>query len=245
VTPARTLRALGRAGYKPAMLRRRTVVKVAVWVGLLLACAYAYYYTPLGEHLQDRSLVHGWVKRWPALAPLIFVAAYVIVGTLALPVFWLQVLAGYSFGILWGVIWCQCGSCISGVLSMELTHWLVSEEQQKVAAGYKDRVHALSERLGHNGLLVVSALRLVYVAPFGVTNYLLGLFSISRIDMVLGTILGGTMAKMINVAIGVGGPQMLYDRKYLAWLVGVNALLLLPLALRYWRPEWFKRIGVE
>lgn len=226
------------------MLRRRTVVKLTVWLAIVATCALVYYFTPLGAHLRDRSLVQGLVGRWPALAPLIFVTAYVLVGTLALPVFWLQVLAGYSFGIVWGVIWCQLGSCISGVLSMEISHWLVSEEQQQKAAGYKDRVQALSERLGHNGLLVVSALRLVYVAPFGVTNYLLGLFNISRIDMVLGTILGGTMAKMINVAIGVN-PHMLYDPKYIATLVGVNALLLLPLALRYWRPEWFKRIGVE
>jgi uncharacterized membrane protein YdjX (TVP38/TMEM64 family) len=232
--------------YKPPrMLKRRTIVKLAIWSAILLACWYAYFYTPLGQHLQDRSVVHGFVARWPTLAPLIFVAVYVVVGTLALPVLWLQLLAGYSFGILWGVLWCHCGSCISAVLSMELTHWLVGEETQNKAANYKDRVHALSERLGHNGLLVVSALRLIYVAPFGVTNYLLGLFNISRIDMVLGTLLGGTLAKMINVGVGYGGPHILYDPKYLGWMIGVNALLLLPLALRYYRPDWFKRIGVE
>ena len=41
------------------------------------------------------------------MAPLLFLVAYTIVGALALPVWWMQVIAGYCFGLVWGVVWAQ------------------------------------------------------------------------------------------------------------------------------------------
>ena len=78
--------------------------------------------------------------------------------------------------------------------------------------------------------------------PFGISNYLIGLSRISITDAVLGTILGGTFSKSMHVAIGAG-----VFKSYQFW-VGVIVLdifLLSPLILRYLRPQWFKRVGVE
>jgi uncharacterized membrane protein YdjX (TVP38/TMEM64 family) len=80
--------------------------------------------------------------------------------------------------------------------------------------------------------------------PFGLSNYLFGLTRITIMDVVLGTMGGGLPAVAFYVALGVGR-HLLRDWRFWTTLGAVNIVLLVPLALRYIKPQWFKRIGVE
>ncbi len=98
--------------------------------------------------------------------------------------------------------------------------------------------------MGHNGLLIVMAARLMHFIPFGVSNYLFGISRITLMDVVLGTVLGNAPAIAFYVAIGAG-IHPFRNWRFMVGLTITNLILLVPVILRYWRPQWFKRIGVE
>ena len=62
--------------------------------------------------------VREWVARHPIIAPTAYIAAYVVIGALGFPVWWLQVLGGYGFGLVFGVIWSMTGAFSSSQASM-------------------------------------------------------------------------------------------------------------------------------
>jgi uncharacterized membrane protein YdjX (TVP38/TMEM64 family) len=222
----------------PRLLALSTLVAVAA------GAAWFLYGTETGRWVRETTVIRDWIAARPTVAPLAFIAGYAIVGALALPVWWMQVIAGYCFGTLMGVVWCQAGAVVGAVISMRVGHWLFGEWFRERVESHRARLRALDERLGHNGLLVVTAVRLSHVMPFGVSNYLFSVTRISLIDVVIGTILGGTFSKMIHVPLG-DEPSMLVSAEYWAIISAVNAVLLSPLLLRYLFPQWFRRIGVE
>jgi uncharacterized membrane protein YdjX (TVP38/TMEM64 family) len=88
------------------------------------------------------------------------------------------------------------------------------------------------------------AIRLMHVLPFGLSYYALGLFRISLIDAAVGTLLGGIPSVAFYVLLG-NNPHLLENWRYVVGLAALNVVLMIPVALRYLIPEWFKRIGVE
>jgi uncharacterized membrane protein YdjX (TVP38/TMEM64 family) len=67
---------------------------------------------------------------------------------------------------------------------------------------------------------------------------------ISLRDVVIGTALGSIPAIATYVAAGAG-IRPWHDWKFAVGIGTLNVLLLLPLLLRYLRPAWFRKIGVE
>ena len=106
------------------------------------------------------------------------------------------------------------------------------------------KLRRLEETLEHNGLLVVMAVRLVHVLPYGLSNYAIGLTTISIPDVLVGNLLGGLPVTLLGVTVGAD-PELLKHWEFDVILVGVNITLLLPLALRYLKPQWFRKIGIE
>jgi len=203
--------------------------------GLLLLGAFAYHVlfrTPLGHQIRQRDAVHAWVARHRVLAPLALVGVYVAASILLLPVWWVQVLGGYCFGLFMGIIWCDLGAMIGAMLSVRLSRWLVGEWFRERYESRMERIRRIDEKLGNNGILVVLAVRLSHVAPFGISNYLFGLTRITIFDAGLGTLAGNLPAVAIYVAGGVG-PHVLRDWRFWAAVIGTNLLLLVPIAYRY------------
>ncbi len=178
--------------------------------------------------------VQAWVADHRIVAPLLFLLAYVSCALLALPVWWLQVLAGFGFGLVMGIGWSLAGAVAGTVLAMSASRWLGAERMTRRAAGRLRTLRRLDRRLGRNGLLVVMAVRLCYVLPFGLSNYLFGITRMTVRDAALGSLLGGFPAIAVYVAIGVD-PRLLTSPRFIVTVAGVNVLLLLPLALRYRR----------
>jgi uncharacterized membrane protein YdjX (TVP38/TMEM64 family) len=217
---------------------------VLALIALAAVAAYMLFRTPLGDQLRDRRVVDAWVRGHRMVAPLILVGLYVLMSVLMLPVWWLQVLAGYSFGLVWGVLWCQLAAGTGAVLSLVLSRWLVGEWFRQRYESRIARLHAFNEKLGRNGLLVVMGVRLCHMLPFGLSNYLFGLTRITIADVAIGTVAGGLPAVLICAAVGVG-KDLLTSGRFWGFLVAYNTLMLVPLVLRYLKPEWFRKIGVH
>ena len=141
--------------------RVRLVVLCLLLCGIGVA-AWALFFTPRGHAIMHdpaafREDVRTWIAAHPVSAPAVYIVAYALIGILALPLWWLQMLSGYGFGLVWGVIWSQIGATIGAVATTRLCRWLAGEWfHQKVEAKMR-RLRRLDHVLGHNGFLVVMA----------------------------------------------------------------------------------------
>jgi uncharacterized membrane protein YdjX (TVP38/TMEM64 family) len=216
---------------------------------LIAAAIYTLFFTPYGQQLRENPHIAGmhfrtWVQSHHLVAPAILLTLY-IVGTLSLmPVWWLQILAGYGFGLWFGVAYSLTGATLAAVCSFFVARVLLADYVHEKFEARHARLRELDEKMGHNGLLIVMAARLMHFLPFGVSNYLFGISRITLMDVILGTFLGNAPAIAFYVAVGAG-IKPLRNWRFMVCVTAINILLLVPVALRYWRPQWFKRIGVE
>src|SRR5688572_14752727 len=89
--------------------------RILILVGIILlalAAAYLARYTETGRAITSRENITRWVEAYPTIAPLAFFTVYVVLILLAMPIWWLQIVAGVCFGIWWGVAICTIGSTL-------------------------------------------------------------------------------------------------------------------------------------
>ena len=215
---------------------------LAVLVLLAVVAAYVLLKTPLGARLKDRQLVLNWVGRHPFASPLALVGIYILFAILMLPVWHIQLAAGYGFGLIRGIVWCTTGAMIGGVIALLLSRWLVGDWFRDRYESRIARLHAINEKLGHNGLFVVLGVRLCHILPFGLSNYLFGLTRITAMEVFLGTLGGGVPS--IGAWVIVGAERA---KEWGPWIVLaiINGVMLVPLGLRYFKPNWFKKPAPE
>jgi uncharacterized membrane protein YdjX (TVP38/TMEM64 family) len=184
------------------------------------------------------------LSRHIILAPLAYLGIYLVLAVTALPVWPLQVLGGMGFGLYEGAALSLTGSTIGSVATVAMSRWLAADWFHDRIERRMHQLKKLDETMGHNGFLVVMTVRLIHLLPFGLCNYALGLTFVSYRDVILGTLLGGIPAVLWYVGLGTASSPLHNWR--LDTVIGtLNLVLLLPLILRYLRPQWFKKIGVE
>jgi uncharacterized membrane protein YdjX (TVP38/TMEM64 family) len=241
------------ANRRRAAVRIQRILKsiiVIVLLALLAASVWLLFTTQTGQQLREnpvqlaataRQVVH----HHPISAPLLYIALYVLLATLGfLPVWWLQILAGAGFGLWFGTLWSLLGATISAGLTVGISRWIAADWFHQRVESRMVKLRKLDSQLGHNGFLVVMTVRLIHLLPFGLCNYALGLTTVSMMDVILGTFLGSIPA--ISIYIGMGaGYHPWRNWRFDAAVAAINVLLLLPLILRYLRPQWFKQWGVE
>jgi uncharacterized membrane protein YdjX (TVP38/TMEM64 family) len=216
---------------------------------LLLAALYFLFETKSGATLchDPRNFgndVHRFVHRHKITAPLAYLGLYTIFAVLALPIWWLQILAGIGFGLYEGTFVSLLGSTFATGIAVALSRWIAGDYFHKRIESRMEQLKQLDEKLGHNGFLFVMTVRLIPLLPFGLFNYALGLSNVSFLDSILGTFLGAMPVIALHVSVGAGYHP--WDNwKFDLILTSMTTLLLLPLILRYVRPQWFKKIGVE
>jgi uncharacterized membrane protein YdjX (TVP38/TMEM64 family) len=223
-------------------------IGVALWV---------LFFTEWGRQLRrdpheiGPRLVH-WVLMHPVHASLMFFALYVTMTLLFLPVWSLQMFCGYTLSRIFGVwigfgmavVICQITGTIAAVATFSFSRWLAADWFHKKVETRMERIKRLDEKLGHNGFLLVMTVRLIHVMPFALSNYAFGLLRITLGDIFVGTLLGGIPGVVLYVASGIH-LRLLRDWRFIAGYSLLNIVLLIPVVLRYLKPQWFRKIGVE
>jgi uncharacterized membrane protein YdjX (TVP38/TMEM64 family) len=217
--------------------------------GLAAVAVWFLFATPTGRAARDdprhaAANVRGIVQYYPVGSASALVGAYLTLAILCLPVWWLQIFAGVAFGLWTGGGLCLAASAASAAVTAALADWFAGDWFHARIESKRDRLRWLDETLGHNGLLVVMAVRLTHVVPFGLSNVALGLSRVSTRDVLLGTLLGNVPAVAVYVGLGAGY-HPLTNWRFDSTVGLINVTLLVPLALRYAKPGWFSRIGIE
>jgi phospholipase D1/2 len=167
--------------------RRRLRFGMAL-VGLILALAAAWRWTPLGHWLEPGSLaafvtgaLHG---PW---GPLLLAAGFVLGSLVAIPITLLILVTALVYGAALGGLYALAGSTLAALATYGLGHYLGRPAVARLAGG---SLHRLSERLARRGILTVVTLRVVPVAPFTVINLFAGASHIRFRDFLIGTVVG-------------------------------------------------------
>jgi uncharacterized membrane protein YdjX (TVP38/TMEM64 family) len=233
-------------------MSRKTIVRmvlILLLLALIAAVVYVIFETPIGARFRERpdSLrveFREWVRAHRVIAPAAFIALYIVVSLCLIPVWWLGLLAGFAFGLAFGMVWSIVGGVAGACCCFAVSQTLLADYFQRKFEARHAKLRELDEKMGHNGLLVVMAARLMHFLPFGPSNYLFGITRINVVEVAVGTLLGNIPAVSVWVLAGAG----IHLRRHW-WLMGViaslNVLLLIPILLRYLKPQWFKKIGVE
>jgi phospholipase D1/2 len=173
------------------------VMLLTVVVLVLSALAAAWRWTPLHEWLNFDSLVPlvetftsaGW-------APLAVIAIFVVAGLAVFPVMVLIGVTGVVFGPLLGGLYAMAGALASAAT----TYWLgrvIGRETVRRLAG--PRLNRLTRQLARRGLVAMSLVRVVPIAPFTIVNLVAGASLIGFRDFMLGTLVGMTPGITITV----------------------------------------------
>jgi uncharacterized membrane protein YdjX (TVP38/TMEM64 family) len=223
-----------------------TRAAVERWASLLILIFLAFlvadflFYTEAGAHWRSRDFVHARVHEHPVLAPLGFIIAYVFLAVLLLPVWWLQLLAGYCFGFVPAILVCEAGATLAAVSSVSVSRWLAGDWFHTKVEPHMGRLRSLDEKLGKNGLLVVLTVRLLHVVPFSISNYALGLLQVRVRDVAIGTLIGGITTNASYAAAGAFGMQLLHNWKFIGGIIALNLATITAVWLVHRRVERIK-----
>jgi phospholipase D1/2 len=225
---------LPRAGRPWKML----AATAAFFVGLTLA----WRYTPLRE-LVTADAVIEWADAFAGQwwAPLLIVFAYTPASVVLFPRPLLTLAAVVAFGPWLGFAYAMGGILLAAVAGYYAGRLFDRDTVRRIAG---EKLNRMTEALRRRGLLAMTALRLVPLAPFAVESVVAGAIRIRLWHLVLGTFLGMLPGVLAATVFGDQLETALRDPSAINyWLVGgvVAALGVLTLAVR----RWFGKIDAD
>lgn len=173
---------------------RAVFIAVAVMVGLMAV----WRYTPLANYATPENvtqLARGFAGQW--WAPLLLIAAYTPACLTLFPRPLITLFAVVAFGAWLGAAYAMAGILLAAALTYVLGNLLDPAAVRRFAG---DKLNHISEILRKRGLLAMTALRLVPLAPFAVEGLVAGAIRIKFWQFMLGTLFGilpGTVATTV------------------------------------------------
>lgn len=209
---------------------RKPLPKRFIGLGALALClgllAIAWRWTPLGEWINLTSLIAlaRNLENMP-FTPVIVVGSYILAGLLMVPVTIVIAVTGIVFGPLWGAGYAIVGSLLSAAVTYGIGMRLGRETVRRMLG---PRVNRLSRRIARRGILAMTVIRMLPIAPFTVVNIVAGASHIRFRDYLIGTLIGMapgitiTVTFIHNLALAIRNPSM----GTVSVLIGVAALLI-------------------
>ena len=164
-----------------------------IWLGvgillLLFGAAAAWKWTPLAD-LIDVNKMAGWagsLRQSPA-RHFYLLGAYVIGSVLLIPITLLILITAIVFGPILGSLYSIVGGLAGALVTYAIGYFLGQDFVRKIAGA---KWGMIERKIGQTGVVAVTTLRLLPVAPFSVINIVSGAFKVPLRDYVLGSILG-------------------------------------------------------
>jgi uncharacterized membrane protein YdjX (TVP38/TMEM64 family) len=204
--------------------------KIAAFALVCLALTALWKYTPLATFL-DSNHVTGWARRagdewW---MPLVVIFLYTPVAFTLFPRPLLTLFAVIAFGPLQGFVYAMLGIELSAWVSFALGKAMNRNTVRRIAG---TRLNGILQVLRRRGLLAMTALRLVPIAPFLVEGVVAGAARVKFSDFMIGTALGMLPGTLTSTVFGNQLQVWLEDPSRINyWAI---ALVLLGLGVATW-----------
>ena len=112
-------------------------------------------------------------------------ALYVLSSAIMFPVMALNFATAIVFGPVYGFIYALCGTLLSGTVFFFIGRFGRDRGLKQLLSG--PRLSKLDDKLKDSGVIGITMLRLVPLAPFGIFNMAAGITSLRYLDYILGT----------------------------------------------------------
>jgi phospholipase D1/2 len=219
--------------------RRRRLVSVALRGALTILALVAIALVARSDLVGETGAIShalGFAEqhRLTGLGFAATVAAFCLATLLFVPITFVIAATGALFGPLLGLVYALVGALLGAGLSFAVGRGLGREWVRRIASR---RVNAINKRLERHGLLAMTVLRLLPIAPFTVVNLVAGASEIRARDYMLGSLFGMAPGIVLMTVFGdrLGAWLRDPDVGNLMVVVGVAvAALLLTWALRRW-----------
>ena len=135
-----------------------------------------------------------WIEGLGAIAPIVFVFAYIGITVAFLPASIVTLGAGFVFGVIKGSILVFIGAMLGATAAFLVGRFLARDWIAKKVEGNRF-FNSLDNAIAEEGLKLIFLIRLSPAFPFNLLNYALGLTKVSLKDYVIGTtgIIPGTI----------------------------------------------------
>lgn len=206
----------------------------------LLGLAAAWKWTPLGEWLNVETL-SDYIATFSdgPYAPFIAIGAFVLGGLLVAPVTLLVVVSALAFGPALGSIYSLVGGLASAALVYSIGHALGRNTVRRLAGS---RLNRLSKRLGERGIIAITVLRMLPVAPYSIVNLVAGASHIRFRDFMIGTVLG-LLPGIIAINFFVDRVGATFQNPGIGSALALVAVVLVIAAGAIWLRRWATRHG--
>jgi phosphatidylserine/phosphatidylglycerophosphate/cardiolipin synthase-like enzyme/uncharacterized membrane protein YdjX (TVP38/TMEM64 family) len=204
-----------------------------VVLGLAVLLTALWKYTPLAAWA-DADRVMGWAAdfshaRW---APVLVLLAYTPACIVLVPRPLITLFAVAAFGAWHGFAYAFGGILIAGLATYALGLRLDRQAVRRIARG---RLNQLSQVMRRRGVVAMTAVRLVPVAPYAVVNVVAGAIRIQPVHFIIGTAIGilpGTLFATVfgdQLVTGFRDPRSLNP-----WLIAALVAIAGVLAAATW-----------
>ena len=136
----------------------------------------------------------AWIEGLGAIAPIVFILAYILITVAFLPASIVTLGAGLVFGVVKGSIYVFIGAMLGATAAFLIGRFIARDWIAKKVEG-NQFFSALDNAIAKEGLKLIFLIRLSPAFPFNLLNYALGLTKVSLPNYVLGTtgIIPGTI----------------------------------------------------
>jgi phosphatidylserine/phosphatidylglycerophosphate/cardiolipin synthase-like enzyme/uncharacterized membrane protein YdjX (TVP38/TMEM64 family) len=213
----------------------KTLHVLGAFIAIAVALALVWRYTPLAQIVTPANAI-AWAQRvadywW---APLVVIFAYLPASFVMFPRWLITLTAVVAFGPWAAFAYAQTGVLTTAVLEYMVGEYVKRDTVRNMAGR---RVNRLSRILQERGLVAVTLVRLVPVAPFLVVNVVMGAMRIRLHHFMLGTVLGMLPGMLATTVLGDQVTAAIADpTRVNFWLVGLAGLALAGLA---WFGHWW------
>lgn len=210
-------------------------LKVAAVALLVAALAGVWQLAPIADVLTPERIT-SWAREFGATgwAPLIVLAAYTPAALIMFPRPLITLFAVIAFGP-----WLGFGCAMTGILISALVTYVIGMRMDRsmVRRLAGPSLHRCLDVLRRRGIVAMTALRLVPLAPFPIEGILAGAIRIKLLDFMIGTALGMLPGTLTTTVFGDQLQVALHDpRQVNLWLIAgvVLVLVVASLLVRRW-----------
>ncbi|KAA2215203.1 VTT domain-containing protein [Teichococcus oryzae] len=159
----------------------------------------AWQYTPLSGFLNPETFSSSMQQANGAWGPALALGLFMLLGLLAFPVNVLIVATAAAFGIWPGLAYAAVGAMVSALLTYLVGRKVGPALLRKIIG---PRINRISRGIARNGIMAVTMVRLMPIAPFTVVNLVAGAVRIPLLDYMVGTALGLAPGLVLMTALG-------------------------------------------